>query len=515
MPYSSKSGKQWSKRIIKRLFNKCIDGSILDVGVGCGNYYNMLKPVLTSATFTGIEIWKPYIDKYQLDKKYDFIINEDIRTYLPNKSYGITILGDILEHMTKKEAVLVYNKLLSYSEYVLISIPIISYPQEEYKNNPYEAHVKDDWSHDEVLDTFNNIALSYIENEIGVYIGYNEKLHSKEDVLQANKPTYAVYGIYKNEEKFIQRFLDSVKQADEIVLCDTGSTDNTNTILEAYKKNNPNTNLNNYKIFLSPWRFDDARNAAMSLISKDIDICISLDIDEYLMENWREVLDTTWDIKFTRYYHKFKTIWSNDKVTSHWHDRIHVRNGYSWRLPVHEILEYNKQEKVCWINDLWIYHEPDTGKSRASYLPLLEQSIKERPDVWKTWSFLAGEYLSKSRCKDALNALDTALEIENADKSFLYKQKFYVYKFQKETNLALLSLNNYTTYRPNRREPYFEKAVYLHELDRNVEALSALKCAQKITSPITDYHYNPNAWGEKFQEMISKVSDLAKKELGL
>lgn len=36
-----------------------------------------------------------------------------------------------------------------------------------------------------------------------------------------------VYAISKNEEKFVKRWVDSMKEADEIYVLDTGSTDNT------------------------------------------------------------------------------------------------------------------------------------------------------------------------------------------------------------------------------------------------------------------------------------------------
>ena len=36
-----------------------------------------------------------------------------------------------------------------------------------------------------------------------------------------------VYAIAKNEEKFVDRWFDSVKEADYVVVLDTGSTDNT------------------------------------------------------------------------------------------------------------------------------------------------------------------------------------------------------------------------------------------------------------------------------------------------
>ena len=37
----------------------------------------------------------------------------------------------------------------------------------------------------------------------------------------------AVYAISKNEEQFVERFCESARQADIILIADTGSTDNT------------------------------------------------------------------------------------------------------------------------------------------------------------------------------------------------------------------------------------------------------------------------------------------------
>ncbi|MHB1313876.1 MAG: glycosyltransferase [Christensenellales bacterium] len=512
MPYSSISGKVWTQRIIKRLMKRCCNKTILDVGSGTGCYYDLLKFELPNVRFVGLEIWTDYIEKYELEKKYDEMIQADIREFEPKEEYGITILGDILEHMTKDDAIKVYEKVLKSSEFVVISIPVVPYPQDEYMGNPYEKHIKDDWSHNEVLLSFHSLALSYLDKEIGIYIGYNTEHHKKDDVVDANKPTYVVYGIYKNEERSIDKFLNSVRAADEIVLCDTGSDDNTNTIIRNFKDRDPAINLKTYRIFVSPWRFDDARNAAMSLVSKDIDICISLDMDEYLMENWRDILDTRWDIKFTRYYHKFKTLWSPSSFSAHWHDRIHARKGYIWRLPVHEILEYKENETIGWIDNLWVYHEPDLKKSRASYLPMLEQSAKERPDVWKTWSFLASEYIGAGRYQDANDAIDKAFALSNSDKGYLYKMKYHLYKQQGKHDMALCNLNNCILSMPERREPYFEKAWYLHQLGKNAEAYFTLKDAQKRTGEITDYHHNANSWGENFNSFMLQIAELAKEE---
>ena len=42
-----------------------------------------------------------------------------------------------------------------------------------------------------------------------------------------NKYKVCVYAICLNEEKFVDRWYESMKEADEIVVLDTGSTDNT------------------------------------------------------------------------------------------------------------------------------------------------------------------------------------------------------------------------------------------------------------------------------------------------
>ena len=62
-----------------------------------------------------------------------------------------------------------------------------------------------------------------------------------------------VYAITKNEEKFVNTWVDSMSEADEIYVLDTGSTDNTVKLL---KERGVNVTVEN----INPWRFDVARN---------------------------------------------------------------------------------------------------------------------------------------------------------------------------------------------------------------------------------------------------------------
>lgn len=103
--------------------------------------------------------------------------------------------------------------------------------------------------------------------------------------------TLSVCIIAKNEEKNLPRCLESIKGiADEVILVDTGSVDNTINIAEKY----------NAKIIKFPWQnnFSSARNKALEMASKDWILCIDCD----------EALDTSQIYKMKNYLNNSSTI---------------------------------------------------------------------------------------------------------------------------------------------------------------------------------------------------------------
>lgn len=84
-----------------------------------------------------------------------------------------------------------------------------------------------------------------------------------------------VYAIDKNKEKFAKRWMESMNEADFIVVLDTESTDNTVKIL---KEQDATVKTK----IISPWRFDVARNESLNLIPPEVDICVCTDLDEIL-----------------------------------------------------------------------------------------------------------------------------------------------------------------------------------------------------------------------------------------
>lgn len=142
--------------------------TVLDVGAGMGNYSYELAKSGWSGNITALEIWEPYIEGFNLKEKYDSVISLDVRDNT-NYKYDLVIFGDILEHMSKEDAVKVWENAAKQAKYAVIAIPTIHYPQGVHNHNPYEEHVKDDWSVQEVLDTFTNITDYWNGEETGAF----------------------------------------------------------------------------------------------------------------------------------------------------------------------------------------------------------------------------------------------------------------------------------------------------------------------------------------------------------
>lgn len=220
----------------------------------------------------------------------------------------------------------------------------------------------------------------------------------------------AVYAITKNEEKFVDRWYESMKEADNIYVLDTGSTDKT-----VSKLKEKGIIVKTKEIV--PWRFDIARNESLKLIPDDYDICVCTDLDEILNKGWREELEKYWDNS-----NRIKYIynWSHDKFNNpnvtFLYQKIHDRKHYKWKYPVHEILECSlKNEKVKEIKSIVLDHYPDPTKSRSSYLQLLELSYKENPNDERTIHYLGREYMFHKEYEKCIETLLEHIKISTWD----------------------------------------------------------------------------------------------------
>ena len=216
----------------------------------------------------------------------------------------------------------------------------------------------------------------------------------------------AVYAISKNEEQFVKRFCESAKEADLILIADTGSTDNTAVLARK-------CGATVYEIAITPWRFDKARDAALALVPRDIDVCVALDLDEMLQPGWREEIERLWQPDTTRLGYKFD--WGHGKIF--YSTKLHSRSGYHWHHPCHEYIrpDPRTKEKFAWSDMLMVRHFPDETKSRGQYMDLLEMSVKEDPRCPRNAFYYARELTYYSKWEEAIVALEHYLNMPEAD----------------------------------------------------------------------------------------------------
>lgn len=171
MPGSTHYGKLYSMLMLRKLGEAGLVRRVIDAGCGGGTYRLQAGPVLPGVHWTGIEAWEPYVARFGLDKLYDRLVVSDLRKvdFTALAPADLVIFGDVLEHMTRAEAQAVVARASAVAPFVLISIPVVHYPQEAVEGNPFEEHVKDDWNHDEVMHSFAGISAFFIHDHIGVY----------------------------------------------------------------------------------------------------------------------------------------------------------------------------------------------------------------------------------------------------------------------------------------------------------------------------------------------------------
>jgi SAM-dependent methyltransferase len=144
--------------------------SILDVGCGAGTYADLVRGAGMTAQLIGIEVWEPYVKRVALTARYDHLIVADVRELDPLPPADVVILGDVLEHMTDRDAVRVWTRARRAArKAVFLSVPIVHYPQGAEEGNPFEEHIVDNYTHDRVLATFPGITTHWVGTIVGVY----------------------------------------------------------------------------------------------------------------------------------------------------------------------------------------------------------------------------------------------------------------------------------------------------------------------------------------------------------
>jgi len=211
----------------------------------------------------------------------------------------------------------------------------------------------------------------------------------------------------KNEEKYIEKCLESIKNiADEIIVLDTGSTDNTKKIASKYAK-----------VFNYQWEddFSKARNRLINLSKGEW--ILFIDADETLKtspEVIREYLKKT-DAKVVN----FKIINNDtDKIIKPIFYRTCLfknKLGIKYKYPVHEQLDVRSNYKI------------DTRSDFVIEIQKEDLSLDERKNKSIKYAKIINDYLSKNdKTSDIVYFYPYLGDIESSFGNYLNAFNYYM-----------------------------------------------------------------------------------------
>lgn len=198
--------------------------------------------------------------------------------------------------------------------------------------------------------------------------------------------------IVKNEEECLERCLESVKDADEIVICDTGSTDRTIEIAKKYTD----------KVFTDyVWRddFSEARNHAISKCTGDW--IMSIDADHELLSSMDEVREWAQKAEDAGMISaKLMNCWDGDDGF-HWREKLIKRDSHArWKGRVHECImpasdfKTDIKQRIRYS----INHQRDPDRNI--------RILKKSEQTSRTKFYLGREYYERRRYKEAIQSLE-------------------------------------------------------------------------------------------------------------
>lgn len=318
----------------------------------------------------------------------------------------------------------------------------------------------------------------------------------------------SVYAICKNEEQFVDRWIQSMYEADEIVVLDTGSTDKTVELLQKYEK----VKVKVKKI--KPWRFDVARNESMKLISSDMDIAVCTDLDEVFEPGWADILRREWKEDTGRA--KYSYVWEHTPdggIHTHiWYQKIHKNtNEWSWKQPVHEYLTNNNDYNTVFLPPSFrLHHYPDNTKSRSNYLSLAKLGVEESPNELLTNFYYLRELILQGQNKEAIEFF---FEVKKNLKSMLFSSDPYAAAMVMFMALAYKRLKRYIEAEAyyeigikqtnSTREIHASYVFYLYELKKWEKLIEVGEQALLIPKQINHWYEEEKNYKEFFHDYLS------------
>jgi glycosyltransferase involved in cell wall biosynthesis/Tfp pilus assembly protein PilF len=290
----------------------------------------------------------------------------------------------------------------------------------------------------------------------------------------SKKPLISACMIVKNEEEMLPKCLESIKEVvDEVIVVDTGSSDRTVEIAEAYGA----------KVYHHPWENDFSKHRNQSISYASSDWIFVIDADEELMPgSGEEIRKATQvhgsvDAIFVRVECEFD---EGRGVSAHNSLRLFRNNGLMrYKGRVHNEVVGEKNPRYA--PQARIFHYgynlgAEMGEKKFKRTTeLLKLDIEDDPDDPRPHHYLAVSYLAVNMFKEAAREAEVAIQFykkkqkKNAD----FLKSFFV------AAMANINLDRF-----DEAEPFALEAIQMYpkHLDSHF-ALSWIYLEQKKLGP--------------------------------
>lgn len=286
--------------------------SVLDIGCHVGSFSISLSNILSDIKVTGVDISEECIEsanalkeKFAKNKDNIEFLNWDCRNaiIIEESKYDLVFAGEILEHMIDINGFIEkLENTVKPDGYVYITVPSGPWESMSFDRSPNRFHISHFEMQDlkELFGKKKDFKIQYIpanKTNRGELVGW-WLISYKKNNAESGELTYSskIYTrpyqfvscglITYNEENNISKCLKSVRDiVDEIVVCDSDSTDDTLKIVEKFtdKFHRISRDPDGDGLFNFAW----ARNETLKLIDDKCDWFLWLDADEELIDQNR------------------------------------------------------------------------------------------------------------------------------------------------------------------------------------------------------------------------------------
>ena len=274
------------------------------------------------------------------------------------------------------------------------------------------------------------------------------------------KSTVCLNMIVKDESAVICRCLASVKPIiDYWVIVDTGSSDNTQTIIKEFMKDIPG------ELHERPWKnFAHNRNEALELAKGKADYLLFIDADE--------VLKYSKDYKLPPLSKDFYYITTEFSGTKYGRTQL-VNNKLDWKWVgvLHEYLDSKQIKTSGTLTGVINFVSTDGNRSKDSQkyqkdAQLLETALIDEPDNARYRFYLAQSYRDAKDYEHAITNYQKRIEMGGWDQEVFWSMLQMAIMQQlssKPPEVFVDSYNKAFDFRPSRAEPLYRLANYYRE----------------------------------------------------